>query len=194
MTWEILICSLAKRKPMLDALCRKIEMQIIDEDLQDDVKINVDVDNGEATIGAKRNRLLQSSTADYTCFVDDDDDVTDDYVKVIWNALKRIDRFGNFPDVVKFIGIITFDGKNPKKFFHSIAYRTYFETKDGYFRPPNHLNVMKSSIAKKFKFPEKNFSEDTDWAMQIAKTNPRALMIESQIDHPIYYYKFISKK
>jgi hypothetical protein len=91
-------------------------------------------------------------------------------------------------------GIITFDGETPELFEHSIKYKEY-KTVDNpvkYERYPNHLNCIKSSIAKQFKFPEINHGEDTDWATQIF--NSGLIKTEHYIDSVMYHYNFITRK
>jgi hypothetical protein len=61
-----------------------------------------------------------------------------------------------------------------------------------YYRPPNHLNVIKASIAKQFKFPEKNFGEDMEWSMQIQQSG--LLKTEAHIDETLYYYIYKTNK
>ena len=54
------------------------------------------------------------------------------------------------------------------------------------------IDAAKSEIAKQFKFPIKNFGEDTDWAMQICKSG--LLKKEVEVNKIIYYYQFITNK
>ena len=61
-----------------------------------------------------------------------------------------------------------------------------------YERYPNHLNCIKSSIAKQFKFPEINFGEDTLWADKVFKSG--LIKTEHFIDKVIYHYKYITNK
>jgi hypothetical protein len=87
---------------------------------------------------------------------------------------------------------MTTDGARPHTFIHSARYKTYFDQNKIYYRPPNHLNAIKKTIAEKFKFPERNFSEDTDWAMQLSKSN--LIQTEATVNVVIYYYLYRSKK
>lgn len=144
------------------------------------------VDNREKSIGFKRNLLLDKAKGDYVCFVDDDDDVSDTYIDNILKALKTN------PDCVSMTGIITFSGNHPRTFIHSLKYKTFFDADSIYYRPPNHLNPIKTSIAKQFKFPDKSFSEDADWAMQIC--NADVLKTEVEINTPYYFYRFEPNK
>jgi hypothetical protein len=134
------------------------------------------------SIGAKRNLLLSKATAEYTMFLDDDDDLDRDAFKWILKALE------DKPDCAELKGILTIDGRHPKTFIHSIDYSTYFEKNGVYYRPPNHLNPIKREIAQSYLFPENNFGEDTNWAMQIAKA--KVLNTMGRVPDVWYYYNW----
>ena len=178
---SILIPAMPARKEMLDGLIVLLKAQI------GNLPIEICINDFNETIGTKRNQLLAAAEGEYLCFIDDDDIVADDYIYLIVNALKR-----DHPDCCSLNGVITTDGQNAKIFTHSIKHTRYFEQDNVYYRPPNHLNVIKSEIAKCFKFPEINFGEDTDWAMQIC--NSGMLKKESTIEGILYYYKYITNK
>jgi hypothetical protein len=186
MLLSILIPSLYEREESFSFIYNKLLKQIEILGLQDSIEILVEKDNRKLSIGEKRNLLVERASSKYVVFVDDDDDVSDNYVNSIYNALQ-----GN-PDCVGIIGIITFNGKTPKKFYHSINYTSYFDKNNEYFRPPNHLNPIRKDLAEQFKFPTINFSEDTNFAMSLCRSG--LLKIENFIEEPIYYYKYISNK
>lgn len=183
--WSILICTLQEREKQFQELHNKLMGQIREHHLEDRVEILSFKDNREAPVGVKRNALVRQSKADYINFIDDDDDVHDHYIKMIHDRLK------SSPDCVSLVGIITFNGKSPTTFIHSIAYNSYFQSNGTYYRPPNHLNTMKRSIASQFLFPEISFGEDTDWAMQIARSGQ--LKKEEVVSEPYYFYKYVDK-
>ena len=183
----IMICTIPERKDMFDLLIQKLKMQITQEKVQNFVEILYCSENDPiVTIGQKRNTLMQSANGEYVCFIDDDDDISDDYIKLVFSAIQKK------PDCLSLKGIITIDGKDPKEFIHSLRYSSYFTKHNTFFRPPNHLNVIKKSLIKRFKFPEKNFGEDTDWAMQVCKK--KALKHEIEIPSILYFYKFRTTK
>ncbi len=179
--WSILICTLDERAESFKALTDKVYAQIKALNLQDKIEILAFKDNREYPVGFKRNELLRASQGKYTCFLDDDDDVHDNYIAMIYNALKQN------PDCVSLTGIISHHGEHCKKFIHSLKYNSYFEQDNIYYRPPNHLNPMRRSIAVQFMFPELNHSEDIRWAMAV--THAQLLKTEIVIDEPYYFYK-----
>jgi len=193
MLLSILIPSLVSRKQKLDLLCSRISNQInqymVYKKIDVDVEILCQIDNGEATIGEKRNWLLDKADGEYLCFFDDDDMPTNNYIELIIKALE------SKPDCCSLKGIITFDGQNPEVFEHSIKYREWKTTQNTnpkYERPPNHLNVIKSEIAKRFQFPEINHGEDSQWSEAILKSG--LIKIESYIEEVIYHYLYKSQK
>ena len=171
---SILICTLISRKTLFNRLMINLKAQQTKA-----VEIIYECDDGKMSIGEKRNKLLQRAKGNYVCFIDDDDDVDVRYIKLILKALK------SNPDCVKLIGIMSTNGRNERRFEHSIKYFNYFELNTIYCRPPNHLNTIRRSIAIRFKFPEINMGEDTDWAMQISRS--MLLETEALIDIPIYH-------
>lgn len=181
--WSILICTIDERSQSFNTLCEKLIKQIEHLGLENHIEILAYKDKrGEHTVGSKRNALVQESQGKYISFIDDDDDINQNYVQLIYEKLLRN------PDCVSLTGIITFNGDNAKKFIHSICYDTYFETPEAYFRPPNHLNPIRRSVAAQFMFPEKNYGEDTDWAMTIARS--KLLHTEEVIEEPYYFYLY----
>lgn len=145
---------------------------------------------GNKSIGTKRNGLLETATGKYVAFVDDDDRVSSNYISLLMEGIEKD------VDCCSLVGEYTVDGKNPQLFEHSIKYQEYrtngnyaldMDIKQvKYERYPNHLNCIRASIAKQFKFPEINHGEDTDWATQIKKSG--LLKTEHTIEQIIYYY------
>lgn len=186
MLLSILILSVDDRKHFLDELLSILSDQIKTHSLENIVSIETFLDNRVNSIGFKRNKLLQECNSEYYCFIDDDDVISKDYLKLIIDALE------SKPDCLSLNGEITFDGKNPQKFKHSIKYDRYFEEDKIYYRYPNHLNVIKTSIGKQFKFPEINHGEDTSFATAIHESG--VLKVEVEIPETIYYYNYVTNK
>jgi glycosyltransferase involved in cell wall biosynthesis len=140
------------------------------------------------SIGTKRNRLLERATGDYLAFFDADDSPSDNYIKLIMEGIETD------CDCISLKGEYSVDGIFDGIFEHSIKYGKWETTTNEikYLRFPNHLNTIRADIAKQFKFPEKNFSEDFDWSTQIHESG--VLKIEHYIPEILYYYNFISNK
>lgn len=183
--WSILICTLDERADKFNYIYSKLLHQITQLNLNFDIEILFFRDNREYSVGYKRNMLIEKSRGAYICFIDDDDDIHAQYIKMIYRGLQTN------PDCVSLKGIMTTNGKKPQKFIHSIRYRSYAFKNGIFYRPPNHLNPIRRSIAILYKFPEVSMGEDTAWAMQIA--NGRLIKTEYSINTPYYFYNFVHK-
>jgi hypothetical protein len=184
---SILILTIDSRQKEFDKLFDEFFVQCIDA--KEQCEILYECDNGELTKGTKRNILMNRAKGEYLCFFDDDDIPSIDYVEQILKALELN------PDCCSLRGLITQDGGEPEVFEHSIKYEEWKTNDTGmvkYERPPNHLNTIKSSIAKQIPYAEINHGEDHQWSMDLKASG--LIKTESYIDAVIYNYIYISKK
>ena len=180
---SILICHTIGRENLLERLKNRLEKA--SKEYSKFFEIIIDSTSG-ISVGEKRNNLLELAEKEYVCFIDDDDLVSEDYCEILLEGIK------GKPDNLSLIGIITFDGISPRNFYHSIKYGFPYENNGAYFRPPNHLNCIKTEIAKCFQFPHKSHGEDMEWAMQVKQSG--LLQNEYEVQKPIYFYDFIPNK
>ncbi len=183
---DILICTLESRRVLFDELHAKLTRQIEASGQVGRVGIRFLRDQKQITVGKKRNILMGMAEAEYTCFVDDDDDVADDYVSMLAKALE------SQPDCVSLVGILSCPGLPPRQFIHSLQYSRYFEKNGVFYRPPNHLNPIRRDLGLLARFPEKNLGEDTEWAMQLCRKD--VLKTEARVEQPYYFYRFDPEK
>lgn len=183
---SILICSLDNRKQFLERL-----MSLLDKQKNDDVEILVEVDNGEMTIGEKRNFLIKKSNGKYVCFIDDDDMVSNDYVDLI---LSKID---SNPDVIGFELEYFVNNQLKGIAYHSNKYKTWSDSKSNipkygtiYYRCPNHLNPIKRELVLDIMYEKINHGEDRIFSEKISSK----LITEEYINKPIYFYYFRTSK
>lgn len=179
---SVLVPTLVKRRTMRTALVNKLMDQLKALHAEDLVEFVIDEDKGEKSIGDKRTELTRRAKGDYVVFLDDDDDVSDNYVESLINSLAD-----GTVDCATFGGLMVDKQSAGKLFVHSLRYKGYSEDDNAYYRPPNHINAVRSSIAVKFPFPSKDFSEDFDYAMAMQKAN--ALQSERFVPYPIYLYR-----
>lgn len=173
---SILICHLNERAVKLAEL-----MAVLEPQLTPDVQLLVESDSGEMDIGAKRNKLLFNARGTYVAYIDDDDQVTPDYIASIMKAIET------GPDCVGIEGILRFGNDPDRKFIHSVSVNEWREGEDGiFYRSPNHLNPVRKDIAMQVKFVESmNHGEDHDYSRRIQPL----LSSEVYIGHPIYIYR-----
>jgi glycosyltransferase involved in cell wall biosynthesis len=67
-------------------LCERLTSKIIDQ-LTTEVEMMLLPDDGQRTIGEKRNALIEAAIGDYVAFIDDDDMISDDYIDQVMTAL-----------------------------------------------------------------------------------------------------------
>lgn len=191
----ILIPTISSRKEKLNSLLSAIRNQIAFNEVMG-VEFDILIHDAEnLTTGYKRNVLIGIATAkgcDYVEFVDDDDMISDNHIENISHAAL------SGKDCASLKGIYTVDGTNPVLFEHSIKYKKYAENTDAkpdeirYERYPNHLNLIKTDIANKVKFPDITFGEDYKWATELNELG--LIKTEFEINDVIYHYQYTTKK
>jgi len=142
--------------------------------------------NLNQNIGEKRNDLLKMANGKFIVFIDDDDMVADDYVEQIIHAIHENPDC----DCIGIKGIITFDGTNEKKWQISKDFGSWFEDNMMYYRTPNHISPIRTSIAQSIGFPNISNGEDFEFSMKILPH----LKTEVKIDKELYHYRYISNK
>lgn len=181
MLLSILICRLVSRDDKYQRL-----RKILDPQMTPDVEVLFLKDAGEVAIGIKRNALMLKASGKYIAFIDDDDYVSSDYISEVMEGIEKD------VDCCSLVGEITTNGDDPRMFVHSMDYVEYATRGNVYYRPPNHLNVIKRDLVKSLRFLATNHGEDTDWAMQICRRG--ILKSEHKIKKTIYFYDFWSQK
>lgn len=178
---SILIPTLPIRIESYSALIKKLNNQIISNGLTDSVQILSFCDTKDVSVGIKRNWLLENSNGKYVCFLDDDDDISENYVISLFNGTL------NDSDCVTFLGEYHENGLVTDFSISTIHNRNYNENTCLY-RLPNHLCPVKREIALSCMFTDKNFGEDSDYAEKIN------LMIKNEfhIKEKLYFYLFNS--
>jgi glycosyltransferase involved in cell wall biosynthesis len=180
MKWIILIPTLPERAAKLKRLTNLLDQQLVEGVTY---KIN---DAGRSTpTGTKRNMLIEATQSEYFSFIDDDDKVSNDYVKQIMTALEA------GPDVVTFNGFMTTNGGDRRNFTIKLGSR-YEEVNKHYYRFPNHLSVFRRDKVQHIKFPPVWQQEDFAWAKTIH--DRRLLKSEIHIHADLYHYDFITTK
>jgi glycosyltransferase involved in cell wall biosynthesis len=179
---SILTPTLVERRERFRYLEEKLRRQIQNGFFTDRVEHLRLEDNRERFIGHKRNILMDRAKGDFIVFVDDDDDLSDDYVSLICETLEANPDI----DCVGIRGTITFEGSRPHDLFHSIQYRRYFKKNGIYYRPAMHFNPIRREIAVQYRFEEVNFHEDIDWGMRMVRDN--VLKKECLISRPVLFY------
>jgi hypothetical protein len=159
--WSVLIPTIPGREQSLSNLLSSLHEKTkrICPDLR--LEICLGFDNRETSIGMKRENLLQNAKGKYVSFVDDDDQITDEYVEDIWATIQ-----GNH-HVMRLRGMMS-----GYVFCHSTENKLTDPMARGneFIRPPNHLNPMITDIAKFIHYKDSLRGEDLDWTIRMAQT------------------------
>jgi hypothetical protein len=183
---SVLICSLTERADALATLLSKIEECKKRSTLR--VEVLTSIDNREKTIGTKRQDLITQANGKYCCFIDDDDDIDEDYFKEIQEVLNATPQ----ADCVSMTGMFYKNGRKIKPFYHSIRYKRYDEDFEGFYRFPNHLNPILTGFCRRVGFVSKNHGEDTEFAKKLNEL--RLITSEACVRKCLYHYYFTEGK
>ena len=180
--WSILIPTIPGREERLQRLLTQIHELRKQYCPELKIKFSIFFDNREQSVGMKRQSLLQNAVGKYVSFVDDDDDLTPAYFEDALECIK-----GGY-QVCRLRGLI-----KPYTFTHSvdIPYTGMMAVGDVFVRPPNHLNIMLSDVAKFVKFDDLKNGEDFDWSIKMAKLG--FLTNEYQSDSTRIHYIYNNK-
>jgi glycosyltransferase involved in cell wall biosynthesis len=166
---------------MLDRLLYDLYSQILWRPRQ----VEIIVENGNGTRGTKRQRVLDRARGHFVCFVDDDDGVSSEYVDLVSAIVADPEA-----DCVSLVGEMTTDGANPERFEHSIKYSEWSTVDGVHRRCPNHLNPVRTSIARSVGFSSADFGEDREYSLNLRGKLKR----EGSTDGVLYYYRYKSRK
>lgn len=127
-------------------------------------------DNKRRSIGMKRQALLEAAQGDYIAFVDDDDDVADDYVRQLLDGIEAgvmLSLDGKPADVITFKQHVFINGIGP---FPLTFRRGHVHNEEpnlnGFTRPPWHPCAWRAEIAKACRYSDSMYGEDWHWAEQ----------------------------
>jgi hypothetical protein len=178
---SVLICTIPTRHEEFVTLLNDIENYKKQVNIRIEVLFDCRLD---ISIGKKRQALLDRARGLYSCFIDDDDKITPNYFQVIQDAINT----GEDYDCIQLNGRYYIDNKFDRPFYHSLKYDKWSQDTDGYYRCPNHLNPIKTQIARKVKFHDISNKEDLKFSEELVKH--ALLKTEYVHDKPQYLYYF----
>lgn len=158
---SVLILTTSDRQNYYDNL-----ISILDQQVTSAVQVLTNSDDNK-NIPIKRNELLNQATGDYICFIDDDDEVSDNYISEILTALDTD------PDFVKITMEKYIDGRMDSIRYLSLdnSLYTHHDSNNNVIAKrtfPCHLNPVKRSIALAVGFKESlDYGEDTDYSKRL---------------------------
>lgn len=163
-------------------LWQKLQAQVDAMQRDGDVELLVFLDNRQRTIGEKRDALVQMSRGEFIAFVDDDDDVADEYIAALVGAAER-----SSADV----SVITFDQRasvNGAEAICSFSLRHRNEpfAQPSFKRSAWHVCAWRGDMARRVRFPATNYGEDWAWAKHLVIDAKG----EYHIDRVLHAYRY----
>lgn len=155
---SILTPTIPARAEWLHALQSKIERQSVDYAGVEWLALS---DHRGMSIGAKRQALVNIARGQYIAFVDDDDDISDDYVSSIINAIDKAPA-----DVITFQQRAIYNGSESTVVFKLINEDEPFNPGGITNRAPWHVCAWKREKIADCVFEFSNYGEDRIWSLQ----------------------------
>jgi glycosyltransferase involved in cell wall biosynthesis len=153
---SILTPTISGRESQLAALTEKIQAQIGDAP----VEHLTFSDNRTRSIGAKRQSLVDIARGKYVAFVDDDDDICDDYVSSLLPATET------GADVITFRQHAVYNGLESEVVFGINNKDEPFNPGGITIRAPWHVCAWRKDAISMCLFGDWNYFEDTVWCIQ----------------------------
>jgi hypothetical protein len=174
--WQILVTSIPHRHQKLLRLLDALDQQLP----RTGVGVLLYRDDLELCYGGKIQALVEASTADYVCCVDDDDMVAPDYVEKIAAVLEEL------PQYVGFRVRWTQNTVPQKPVVHSLACGGWQDTPGQLERDISEKNPVRRDIALLGTW-EGGWEAERRWSAGVRAAG--VLKYEVFIDEELYYYQ-----
>lgn len=175
MKLSVLIATMPERRSQVQSL-----MDLLHDQYTGDEVEYITVCCCKTVIGKKRNVLLSAASGEYITFIDDDDQISSDYISKILTAIE------SGPDCIGISGTITTNGQNERQWHISKDFLMWFERGNVYYRTPNHISPVKRVLALQAGFPDIAHGEDYEYSMRLLPL----LKTETKIEGNIYKYQY----
>lgn len=179
---SILIATMPNRLNSFQSIIIELQRQLIETGFHKEVEIISD-SCMEYNIGTKRNKLLYRAKGEYIVFIDDDDEVSNNYISLILEAINHK------ADCIGISGYMTTNNEDKRIWHISKEYQSWYEHDNIYYRTPNHISPVLRILALQVGFPEISYGEDFDYSMRLLPL----LKTEIKIQEQLYYYKYEHK-
>lgn len=169
------VCGLNSRIELFKLLDAELKRQKTDQ-----VELIYIFDNGQWSLGKKRNYIVDTAQGEYISFIDDDDWINHDYVETL---LKEADNC----QVLTFKTAHYIDGVFNKDVVYSTT-KGNRDRGDFYIRWANAICCWKTEFSRKVKFSEITWAEDNDFGSRASKQKPK----EKFLNKVLYFHRFSS--
>jgi glycosyltransferase involved in cell wall biosynthesis len=176
---SILTPTIPERSNQVTALQEKLAAQ----DTGNQVEHLTLCDNKRRSIGAKRQALADIARGEYIAFVDDDDDISDDYVSSLLTAIKT------GADVITFRQRAIYNGREAEMVFGLNNPDEDFTEGKVTLRAPWHVCAWKRDKVERCLFLDSSYGEDLAWCLQAR----RRVKTACHIDRVLHTYRHDAK-
>lgn len=169
----------SRSRRFLEPLYAKLMAQIGDEK---DIEVLAIMDNRTMSIGRKRTLLHASASGKYTCIIDDDDDVTDDFVETLRGVITQdlnvdVICYNQEADMNGTKWIVKTSLDHDKNHPYDQMKMDSNGNTVPCLRPPWHWCAWNTEFARQFPFGDSNTQEDTVFVKQaIAKATTQVVV------------------
>ena len=180
---SILIPTLRPRQHLFEEVLAEVKKQIRENP---DIKVEVlwESDNGELTLGQKRNVLMDRCSGKYHCFIDDDDVIAPYFLKTFVPMIHSSEDY----DCASFVGAHYIRGKFNKLFHHSLEYPEWYELNDRFIRTVSPMNLIRTSIVRQVRYADIRNTEDHEFSKRLMASGLLKTEFKINPDRPIYHY------
>ena len=145
-----------------------------------DVEVLMLLDNKKRTVGKKREALVQITRGDYVAFVDDDDDVAENYIKSI------VDHAHLKMDVIVFDTLVSINGEPGVICKHDVGNPNEQYNPNGFKRNAWQMHAWRGDLARHTEFRDITNNEDWPWCEQMLKSVTKSV----KINEVLYHYRY----
>lgn len=178
---KLTVCfpTIVGREKEFEYIFNKIGNQVRDLNLTEEIDSVLFKDNKEISIGAKRDSIYKNCKGLFSVQIDDDDDVSDDFIESIYKAITQ----NPDADCIGYLERVIMDGVT-KYSKISNQFNDWATTPSGYERTPFFKVPIKTKLCQQIGVADMRFGEDHDFAKRIKPL----LHNEVFIDKALYYY------
>jgi hypothetical protein len=174
MKWTIMILTQPSRTEFLQRLLNVLEPQVAP--YSDQVEIYIRECDHRIPVGENRQIMREEAKGEYSCYIDDDDLVAEDYVESILPLLDGVDYVGFYLHRYD-------DGNSSGVFKHSLTSEKNSRI--------SHINPIKTSLALTASMAG-GFEEDRRWWNALDDSG--LVTSEHFLDKEMYFYYYRSRK
>lgn len=180
---SILIPTMKSRERLFEQVLTEVQRQV-KETPEIRVEVLWESDNGELTLGQKRNVLVDRCSGRYHCFIDDDDVIAKDFIRTFVPMIQS----GIDYDCASFVGAHYLKGRFNKLFVHSLQFTTWDEYPDRFIRTISPMNMIKTSIVKQVRYKDIRNTEDSEFSFRLRDSGLLRTEFVINPNRPIYHY------